>query len=282
MKKTICISLFFSASVSASCFAMMPMEDNDLSVVSGQSGITIDITTASDITMGEVRYEDKTNGALEKDGGGAFSLRDIVIKDSEFSFDIDISAAGELAMKLNRFGVMDIDVGAMQFNYDSTLAAVDPNIVSTEAQLQNQYSRLGSLAINDFTLASNSDITFKFTNDNALAFNASMPTGSFFYFTYVDDGEFTYDVNNDGDTTLNDTAGKNYLSTRVEFEDFVLNDVKLKGVGVGGDSYVAVSLGSTQGTVSFRDININGKIIGSAGFENISVNPVSYLHIKGY
>ena len=36
-----------------------------------------------------------------------------MIKDSAFSFDIDISAAGELAMKLNSFGVMDIDVGAM-------------------------------------------------------------------------------------------------------------------------------------------------------------------------
>ena len=59
MKKIICIPLLFSAN----CFAMMPMQDNDLSVVSGQSGITIDITTESDITVGEFRYEDKTEGA---------------------------------------------------------------------------------------------------------------------------------------------------------------------------------------------------------------------------
>ena len=258
------------------------MQDNDLSVVSGQSGITIDITTESDITVGEFRYEDKTEGALEKDGGGAFSLRDIVIKDSEFSFDIDISAAGELAMKLNRFGVMDIDVGAMQFNYDDSLSAIDPTVLSSEAQLLNQYGRLGALAINDFTLGASSDITFKFTNEGEFAYSASMPTGSYFYFTYIDDGEFTFDTNGDGDATLNDTAGKNYISTRVEFEDFVLSDVKLKGVGVGDDSYVAVTLGSTQGAISFRDININGSILGSAGFENISVNPVSYLHIKGH
>lgn len=278
MKKIICIPLLFSAN----CFAMMPMQDNDLSVVSGQSGITIDITTESDITVGEFRYEDKTEGALEKDGGGAFSLRDIVIKDSEFSFDIDISAAGELAMKLNRFGVMDIDVGAMQFNYDDSLSAIDPTVLSSEAQLLNQYGRLGALAINDFTLGASSDITFKFTNEGEFAYSASMPTGSYFYFTYIDDGEFTFDTNGDGDATLNDTAGKNYISTRVEFEDFVLSDVKLKGVGVGDDSYVAVTLGSTQGAISFRDININGSILGSAGFENISVNPVSYLHIKGH
>lgn len=278
MKKIICISLLFSAN----CFAMMPMQDNDLSVVSGQSGITIDITTESDITVGELRYEDKTDGVLEKDGGGAFSLRDIVIKDSEFSFDIDISAAGELAMKLNSFGVMDIDVGAMQFNYDDSLNAIDPTVLSSEAQLLNQYGRLGALAINDFTLGASSDITFKFTNEGEFAYSASLPTGSFFYFTYIDDGEFTYDTNGDGDATLNDTAGKNYISTRVEFENLVLSDVKFKGVGVGDDSYVAVTLGGTQGAISFRDININGSILGSAGLENISVNPVSYLHIKGH
>lgn len=258
------------------------MQDNDLSVVSGQSGITIDITTESDITVGEFRYEDKAEGALEKDGGGAFSLRDIVIKDSEFSFDIDISAAGELAMKLNRFGVMDIDVGAMQFNYNDSLNAIDPIVLSSEAQLLNQYGRLGALAVNDFTLAASSNITFKFTNEGEFAYSASMPTGSFFYFTYIDDGEFTFDTNDDGDATLNDTAGKNYISTRVEFENLVLSDVKFKGVGVGDDSYVAVTLGSTQGAISFRDININGSILGSAGFENISINPVSYLHIKGH
>lgn len=285
MKKIICIPLLLGAGlISASTQAMMPLQDNDLSVVSGQSGITIELTTDSDITVGELRYEDTANGVLEKNSGGSFSLRDIAIKDSAFSFDIDISAAGELAMKLNSFGVMDINVGALQFNHDSSLAAVDPlsSSLSTEAQLQNQYSRLGALAINDFTLGASSDITFKFTNEGEFAYSASMPTGSFFYFTYIDDGEFTYDTNGDGDTTLNDTAGKNYISTRVEFENVVLSDVKFKGVGVGDDSYVAVTLGGTQGAISFRDININGSILGSAGFENISVSPVSYLHIKGH
>lgn len=278
MKKTICIPLLFSTS----CFALMPIQDNDLSVISGQSGITIDLSSTSDITVDEVRYDDKTNGSLEKNGGGSFSLRDIVIKDSAFSFDIDITSAGELEMKLNSFAVMDINVGAIQFNYDSSLASFDPSNLSTEAQLQNQYSRLGSLAINDFTLDPSSNITFKFTNEGALAFNASMPSGSFFQFTYVDDGEFIYDTSSDGDVTLNDTAGENYISTRVEFDDFVLNDIELKGEGVGDNSYVAISLGGTQGGISLRDININGNVIGSAGFENISVEPVSYLHIKGH
>jgi hypothetical protein len=278
MKKIICISLI----VSANSFALLPMQDDDLSTVSGQSGITIDITADSDIKVGEVRYEDKDNGADEKDGGGSFSLRDVVIKDSEFSFDIDVTDSGELVMNLNRFGVMDVSIDALQFNYDESLSEIDLLSTSSEAQLQNQYSSLGSLAVNDFTLAQDAEITFRFTTDGEFAFTAGLPTGSFFQFTYIDDGEFTYDTTDDGDVTLNDTEGENYISTRVEFDDFILSDVKLKGEGVGEDSYVAMSLGGTQGTVSFSDININGKIIGSAGFENISVDPVSYLHIKGH
>jgi hypothetical protein len=254
--------------LSTHCFALLPMQDHDLSVVSGQSGITIEIATHSDVTVGEFRFEDRTDGTLEEGGGGAFSLRDLELKDSAFSFDIDVTNAGELIMRLNSFAVTDMTIGALQFNYDSTLAAVDPSVLSSDAQLQNQYSRLGSLAINDFTLASNSDITFRFTNEGEFAFTAGLPTGSFFYFT--------------GDITLNDTAGKNYISTRVEFDGFRLNDIKLKGVGVGGDSYLDISLGGTQGAISFRDININGAVIGSAGLENIQVDSVSYLHIKGH
>lgn len=278
MKKIMYVAFLLSSN----CFALLPMQDSDLSVVSGQSGITIDVTTNSDIRVGEVRYDDTADGVLEEGGGGSFSLLDVVIKDNQFSFDIDVTEAGELAMKLNSFGIMDISIGALQLNYDSTLAAFDPLLVSTAAQLQNQYGRLGALEINDFTLADTANITLKLTNEGGLAFTASLPTGSFFNFTFIDDGEFTYDALNDGDVTLNDTEGKNYISTRVEFEDFELNDFKLKGEGVGENSYVAISLGSTQGTVSFRDINVNGSVIGSAGFENISVEPVSYLHIKGH
>ena len=278
MKKIMYVAFLLSSN----CFALLPMQDSDLSVVSGQSGITIDVTTNSDIRVGEVRYDDTADGVLEEGGGGSFSLLDVVIKDNQFSFDIDVTEAGELAMKLNSFGIMDISIGALQLNYDSTLAAFDPLLVSTAAQLQNQYGRLGALEINDFTLADTANITLKLTNAGGLAFTASLPTGSCFNFIFIDDGEFTYDTLNDGDVTLNDTEGKNYISTRVEFEDFELNDFKLKGEGVGENSYVAISLGSTQGTVSFRDINVNGSVIGSAGFENISVEPVSYLHIKGH
>jgi hypothetical protein len=278
MKKIMYISLLCSSS----CFSLLPIQDADLSVISGQSGITIDIDTSSPITVGEFRYDDTDGGTLEKDGGGSLSLRDIEIKESSFTFDIDIASDGELLMKLQDFSTTDMSIGAIQFNYDSSLVAIDTSEISSDAQLRNQYSRVGSLFINDYTLAATADITFKLTNDGGFALTSALPAGTFFYLTYTDDGEFIYDTSNDGDVTKNDTDGKNYISSRVEFDDFVLNDIKLKGVGVGDESYLEVSLGGTQGAISFSDININGSVIGSAGFENIQVEPVSYLHIKGH
>ena len=54
MKKIMYVAFLLSSN----CFALLPMQDSDLSVVSGQSGITIDVTTNSDIRVGEVRYDD--------------------------------------------------------------------------------------------------------------------------------------------------------------------------------------------------------------------------------
>jgi len=277
MKNILYISLLFSSS----CFSLSPIQDELLSTISGQSGITVDTEIESALTIGEFRYEDTSEGTAEKGGGGSFSLRDIKIDKSAFSFDIDITSAGELLMKLNSFATTDMSIGAIQFNYDESLTAVDAAVISSEEQLQNQYGRVGSLFINDYTLGAAADITFKLTNDGGIALTSTLPD-SFFYLTYTDDGEFIYDTSDDGDLTKNDTAGKNYISSRVEFDNFRLNDVKVKGEGVGSDSYVAVSLGGTEGAITFRDININGTVIGSSGFENIHVEPVSYLHIKGH
>ena len=272
------MSLLFSSV----CFSLSPIQDTELSIISGQSGITVDIDAGSPVTIGEFRYEDNENGEMESGGGGAFSLRDIEIKENSFSFDVDVTTDGELLMKLNSFATTDMSIGAIQFNYDNSLDAINTSIVSSEAQLRNQYSRVGSLFINDYTLDASADITLRFTHDGGFALTSALPTGSFFYLTYTDDGEFIYDTSNDGDVTKNDTAGKNYISARVEFDDFRLNDIKMKGENIGSDSYLDITLGGTEGAITFSDININGKVIGSGGFENIHVEPVSYLHIKGH
>jgi hypothetical protein len=269
--------LFFSTA----SFSLTPLLDSDMSVVSGQSGITIDTQISSPLTIAEFRFEDN-DGNSELEEGGSISMRDIWVKDGAFSIDFDITNEGEMIVELNRFATTDMSIGAIQFNYDASLSAINPLLASTDAQLSNQYSRLGSLFIHDYTLDPTADITFKASIEGDFLFTAGLPTGSFFYLTYTDDGDFTYDTNNDGDTTKNDTSGNNYISARVEFDGFRINDISFKGVGIGSDSYLDIRLGGTEGTIAFTDININGSVIGSSGFENIQVNPVSYLQIKGH
>lgn len=275
------LSAFLFSIIAPFSLALTPLVDDVMSKVSGQSGITIDIESHGVSTIGEVRYEDGDgDGDLEQ--GGSISLRDIKIGNASFSFDFDITKEGEMLMKLNRFAKTDFSFGAIQFNYDASLADVIPTVRSTEAQLQNAYSRIGSVFVNDYTLDPTADITFKASIAGDFLFTAGLPSGSFFYLTYVDDGTFTYDTNGDGDTTKNDTSGNNYISTRVEFDNFNVEDISFKGVGVGSEAYLDVTLGNTTGAIIFKDININGNVIGSTGFENIQVNSASYLHIKAH
>lgn len=282
MKKLFYIALFFSSG----CLALAPLQDVDLSAVSGQSGITIDTQMEGGLSIGEFKYTDSGEDSIEEGGGGSLSLLDIKIKDASVSFDIDVSAAGELSMKLNNFATTDMSIGAIQFNYDSLIADINPLDISSERQLQNYYSSLGAVYIHDYTLPNTADITFKLTSDGGFALTSTLPYGSFFYLTYTDDeyddDPFVYDTNNDGETILNDTKGKNYISSRIGFNEFKLNDIKLKGSGVGDDSHLEITLGGTEGAITFGDININGSVIGSAGFENIRIENVSYLHIKGH
>lgn len=270
------LSAFLFSIITQFSLALTPLVDDVMSKVSGQSGITIDIESHGITEIGEVRYEDGDgNGDLEQ--GGSISLRDIKIGNASFSFDFDITQEGEMIMKLNRFAKTDFSFGAIQFNYDASLANVMPTVRSTEAQLQNAYSSIGSVFVNEYTLDPTADISFKASITGGFLFSASL-TDSFFYLTYVDDGTFTYDALGDGDTTKN----HNYISTRVEFDNFIVEDISFKGIGVGSDAYLDVTLGNTKGAIAFKDININGNVIGSSGFENIQVNSASYLHIKAH
>jgi hypothetical protein len=154
--------------------------------------------------------------------------------------------------------------------------------LSTEGQLKNKYGSLGSLAINDYTLDVNSTVSFKFNTKGQIVLNAEMPSGSFFYFTYVDDGDFTFDTENDGETTKNDTEGYNYLHTRVSFTNFNLLGVALEASDDEKGEHLLVSLSSVTGGMAFENININGNIAGTIGFENINIDNVSYMKVRGY
>lgn len=267
--------------MSAPSFALQSINDDEMASVSGQAGITIDTTVTQPTRIGEIRYENAPETGPDSTGEtGSISLTDIVIEDSSFSLEFDVLPT-EAVLKLTRFAPTDINIGGLHFGYDSSVAPVDPDVKSTRAQLRNAYTNIGSIEIDNYTLAPTADITFKFNSDGDLLFTAGMPTGSFFHLTYIDDGEFIFDANGDGDATLTDTGGRNYISTRVEFNDFRVEDISIKPVEEDGITKLKLSLSNTSGGIEFRDVNINGRVIGNVGYENINVDPVSYIKILG-
>lgn len=264
----------FSACVSA----LVPIDESEMAEVNGQAGITVVTETRSGTSIGEIRYDDTGSDGL----GGVLSVRGIAIEDTSSTLVIDV-ASDELIVSLTDFATTDMQIDAVQFGYDPTLADLSDLVVSTPDQLQNYYGSLGRIFINDYTLDESSDISFKFSQEGEIKFTAGMLPGSFFYFTYVDDGEFGFDINNDGDATFNDTSGYNYISTRVEFEDFRAEDIVIAPEEeAGGRTSLKLTLASITGGIKFEDININGKIAGSIGYSNIDVSPVSYLKVRGY
>lgn len=268
------LTLLFFSQYSVS---MESIQDDEMSIVTGQAGITIETKTTGKTSFGEVRYDDSGVDEL----GGSLSILDLVIDDTSSTLVIDVTE-NEMTFKLTEFATTDMSVAAIQFGYDSAIAENMTTALSTEGQLKNKYGSLGSLAINDYTLDVNSTVSFKFNTKGQIVLNAEMPSGSFFYFTYVDDGDFTFDTENDGETTKNDTEGYNYLHTRVSFTNFNLLGVALEGSDDEKGEHLLVSLSSVTGGMAFENININGNIAGTIGFENINIDNVSYMKVRGY
>jgi len=269
-------------------YALTPLVDDALSDVSGQSGLTVEMNTHGTTTIDEFRYTDENLDPDELIKGGSLSLRDIKLYSTKFSVDFDVTAT-EAILKLNSFSVTDMSFGAIQFNYDPTLAKINPLVLSSEAQKKSHYGGVGALYVNDFTIHKDAGISFKINTAGDFLFNTLLPAGSFFYLTYTDDdydangdSTFAFDTNGDGETSTDDIVGKNYISAKVVFDDFNIKDITFSGKEDGAGAYLEVTLGDTDGAIAFNDININGKVIGSAGLENIKTDPVSYLHIRGH
>lgn len=269
---------------SLATLALTPIEDESMAKVSGQAGITVDVESLGSSHIGEVRYQDGDGstslGANSK--SGSLSLLSVDLSEISFSYDIDVNDLG-LILKLGRFAQTDMLIGDVAFNNNPSLADIDFETVSTSDQLQQQYNSLGSININDFTLANTADVTFKFGNDvngnSSFQFSSFLTTGSYFYLTYTDDGVFSFDPDDDGD--LSDNNGHNYISTKVTFDEFKVEDISFHGKDVGDQSYLELTLAGLSGGMAFEDITINGAVLGTAGMENVVADPVSYFRIQG-
>lgn len=282
MKYMVFTILFLNA---LSVFALTSINDDDMATVIGQSGITIENKSHGSSSIGEIRFEDSDGSQDFHASGnkGSLSLRSVEISDTSLALDIDVSESGVMIWKLKEFAQTDFLVNDLSFNHNASLASFDFSEKSTPEQLQQYYNSIGSFAINDFTVADDADISFKFGSDAAgqasLSFSSHLSIGSYFHFTYTDDGEFTFDPNGDGDTS--DNSGKNYISAKFTFNTFKVKDISFHGKEVGAESYLELTLASLSGGVAFENITINNKVLGTMGMENLIVDPVSYFRIQG-
>ena len=269
---------------SLAVLALTPIADESMALVSGQAGITVDVESLGSSHIGEVRYQDSDgSSSLGASGDSAsLSLLDIELTNMSFSFDMDVTDSG-LIFKLNQFAQTDILIGDITFNYNASLAPIDFATKSTPDQLQQHYNSIGSVSINDFTIADTANIEFKFGSDvngnSSFVFSSFLSTGSYFYLTYTDDGEFIYDPDGNGD--LSDNEGHNYISSKVTFDNFNVEDISFHGKDVGDQSYLELTLAGLSGGIAFEDITINGVVLGTAGMENVVADPVSYFRIQG-
>lgn len=281
MNKLFCLLLSIN---SLAALALTPIEDESMALVSGQAGITVDIESMGNSHIGEVRYQDADGSTSLKAVGntGSISLLGVDLSNTSFSFDIDVTDAA-LVFKLNQFAQTDVLINDIAFNYNTNIDDIDFETKSTMEQLQQQYNSIGSLGINDFTIANTADVSFKFGGDTAgnpsFIFSSTLSEDSYFYLTYTDDGEFTFDPNGDGD--LSDNNGHNYISTKVTFDDFIVKDISFHGKDVNDQTYLEITLASLSGGIAFEEITINGAVLGTAGMENVMTDSVSYLRIQG-
>lgn len=263
---------------SANVLSLEAILDEDMSGVTGQAGITIETSTSGSTSIGEIRYDDRGNDGL----GGSLSIRNIVIDDISSTLVVDV-LADELVFKLTEFATTDINIGAIQFGYESGILENDTLGVSSSAQIRNAYGSLGAIAINDYTLDPNSNISLKFNSKGQIALNSYTPFGSFFYFTYVDDGHFEFDTGGDGGAVQGgDEESYNYLHAKVSFTEFILEDITLESAEDDKGAHLLVSLSDVSGGITFENISINGNVAGTIGLENIDVNQVSYMKVRGY
>ncbi len=265
--------------------ALTPIQDESMALVSGQAGITVDVESLGSSHIGEVRYQDGDGSTSlgANSNSGSLSLLNVELSNTSFSYDLDVSDSASMILKLNQFAQTDMLIGDIAFNNNSSLDDIEFSTISTSDQLQQQYNSIGSININDFTIADAADITFKFGRDvngnSSFQYSSFLSAGSYFYLTYTDDGEFKFDPNGDGD--LSDNEGHNYISTKVTFDEFKVEDISFHGKDVGDQSYLELTLAGLSGGIAFEDITINGAILGTAGMENVVADPVSYFRIQG-
>jgi len=274
IKELVMKKILLSLLISNSAFALEPMIDEELSLVEGQSGITVETELMGESTIGEVAYTDSDgNGTTHTNSAGIY-LSDISIGQGSMKMEVDVTSDGTLQINISdivqgdlwirNIAMGDTDttfgaVGITNFNYDPTgsynvkFASIDPDLDGI--------------------------------NEAGIILNLNMANSSF-DFTFIEEGEF-------------DASGValkgNTISYTTQFTDFVATDTTIYAddrITPDGREWIRTDLGSITGSaelqnISFGSIGAGGAIvgaetIGTAGFSGISIENSSFIAISAH
>ncbi len=266
--------ILLSLLISNSAFALEPMFDEELSLVDGQSGITVETELMGTSTIGEIAYTDSDgNGTTHTDSAGIY-LSDISLGQGSMKMEVDVTSEGALQVNIS-----DIKQGDFWIR----------NIAMGDTD-----TTFGAIGITNFNYDTNGSYNVQFApidpdgdgiKQAGIVLNLNMANSSF-DFTFIEEGKF--------DVAGIATAG-NTISYTTQFTDFVATDTTIyadDSVSSDGSEWIRVDLGSITGAaelqnISFGSIGAGGAIvgaesIGTAGFSGISIENSSFIAISAH
>lgn len=266
--------IILSLLVSHSAFALEPMFDEELSLVDGQSGITIESELMGESTIGQISYTDSDgNGTTHTDSAGIY-LSDISFGQSSMKMEVDVEADGTLGIKIS-----DISQGDLWIR---NIAMGDANTTFGAIGLTNfNYDPLGSYHVKFASIDPDLDGSYQ----AGIVLNLNMANSSF-DFTFIEEAEF-------------DASGMaikgNTISYTTQFDNFIATDTTIyadDSITADGREWIRTDLGSITGAaelqnISFGSIGAGGAIvgaesIGTAGFSGISIENSSFIAISAH
>ncbi|UZK03042.1 DUF6160 family protein [Venatoribacter cucullus] len=246
--------------------AMQVLDDAGMAEISGQSGITIELTTSDPegrlVRTGEIRFTEQDNDGEGEDylSIGGLTLRSLVTDNNgnvtgvdTIKTTIDVDAGGNVSIKSKDINTLDLELGEISFSGRAMFGGVR---LSVWQFIGDSY--LETALLND-------------PSGSKIAFRTVMEAGS----------GLTYQFDEDGVTFSSDV-----VFTPATGETAFRSEMFLTGDNDG----LKLQVGEMVGTIEIQNISIldeNGNNIfgannfGDVGFGDISVNPaVSYFTLS--
>lgn len=245
---TACLTLFSAVGVNA----LESIDDEVLSDMTGQSGVTVEFETNSDLTIDEARYNDADGVRGE---ASYLSLENIAIASgTRNKIDVDVTEEGRLLVQLYDIQQGDLTVGKVSFSGQSIGSLAVRNMF---------FDPTGSFNLSVGQITTNDEFDNPDTR-GAVIFNFAFKNSRF-------DVEWTED--------------NRTISQTIQYDDFVVEDIATSVESREGRAWARMDVAGITGNMRIEDISLGsgaGSVLGTVGFGGLTVDPNSFVSITGH